>query len=399
MSFDHKHAVENTEWFAGRVRARGKRPKGEGVTVVAIKTVLETLANHVNDGHDDPKLKNWAWPNRQTLARETSLSPATVDNVILWARYVGFFRHVKQARGENRQWHSTRYLFRDLITLGGTTVTGADGKEHAVGGKVMFKPNEGVEGGWAPDIALKGTIAQPPSDDGYGTADDDETPVVTITIPMVTVTTPCGDGHHTPMVMVTIPYGDGHQRYGDGHQQLLSGNTTSGVPSDGSRSADNSNSSSPPSADAAAAVPSYEPTNTEEPIDGVSETAKRFWEYLGSPARHDPSEWVKPFSELLTRYPNLDDLIHYAFEKEPKRKWKKLLIQADHPVPYLKLVLEPIQSSYERWEEIMQRHAAERESAAAGAARAGEHAKLEDEEDFDSDRPPNSSLEDEVDFG
>jgi hypothetical protein len=131
----------------------------------------------------------------------------------------------------------------------------------------------------------------------------------------------------------------------------------------------------------AAAAALWEPIQTGQQ-DDASRIANQFWGYLGSPANLKPSKWVKPFSELLSLYPNLDELIRYAFEKEPKRKFRANLCQADHPVAYLKSVLEHIDSSHDRWEDIVQRHAAgqKRRSAADGGN------SLTDNKESESDR-------------
>lgn len=68
MSYEHKHAVENTLWFPGRVKrpikpGRTEKLKNphetEGVSVLAIQAVLSQLANHVNTS-DDERLRGWA---------------------------------------------------------------------------------------------------------------------------------------------------------------------------------------------------------------------------------------------------------------------------------------------------------------------------------------------------
>lgn len=70
-----------------------------------------------------------------------------MDNVLEWARYLGFFQIVKNVVDENGLRHPNRYKFRELITIGATTIVGADGQEHQMGGKVVYKPKADQEGG------------------------------------------------------------------------------------------------------------------------------------------------------------------------------------------------------------------------------------------------------------
>jgi hypothetical protein len=163
VSYQHKHAVENTPWFDGRVTEKsGKVMKAVRVKTVTIKAVLRELANFANYGEDDTKLKDWAWPTRHTLGERCGLSVSTIRRVIRWLRFIKFFRFVQKVVDENKEQHATRYLFRPVIKVGGKPVM-VNGQEELVGGIEMFKAHEGVEGGWMPDEKFRGAVA--PYDD------------------------------------------------------------------------------------------------------------------------------------------------------------------------------------------------------------------------------------------
>jgi hypothetical protein len=87
---------------------------------------------------------------------------------------------------------------------------------------------------------------------------------------------------------------------------------------------------------------------TEIEIESKS-LAQRFWEYLGSPEKFSPSRWEKQFSELLSAYPGLGEILEYAFEKDSTKTWRNRLLGANTPVAYLRKVLPHIQEAYDKW--------------------------------------------------
>ncbi|MBZ5671370.1 MAG: hypothetical protein LAO04_16770 [Acidobacteriia bacterium] len=103
---------------------------------------------------------------------------------------------------------------------------------------------------------------------------------------------------------------------------------------------------------AAALAPSsseeQKPKTTEIEIESKS-LARRFWEYLGSPEKFNSSRWEKQFSELLSTYPDLGDILEFAFEKDSTKTWRNRLLGANTPVPYLVKVIVHIKEAYDKW--------------------------------------------------
>jgi hypothetical protein len=103
---------------------------------------------------------------------------------------------------------------------------------------------------------------------------------------------------------------------------------------------------------AAAVAPSsseeQKPKTTEIEIESKS-LAQRFWEYLGSPAESNPSKWTVPFFELLSAYPDLGEILEFAFEEDSTKTWRNRLLGANTPIAYLRKVLPLIQESYDKW--------------------------------------------------
>jgi len=96
------------------------------------------------------------------------------------------------------------------------------------------------------------------------------------------------------------------------------------------------------------------PSSSEEQRPKTTEIeskflAQRFWEYLGSPAESNPSKWTVPFSELLSAYPDLGEILEFAFEKDSTKTWRNRLLGANTPLAYLRKVLPLIQESYDKW--------------------------------------------------
>ena len=124
----------------------------------------------------------------------------------------------------------------------------------------------------------------------------------------------------------------------------------------------------PPQAAVAAAVAAslYGQKQNQEieiGVSGVSSLAQAFSGYLERPLKPRAAGQLEG---LLSREPDLPELIEYIYEHEPKGKWKGLLAQAHNPVKYLASVLEPVRASYERWREIMEKRPARFKSAASG---------------------------------
>jgi len=385
MSYFHKHAVENTEWFAGKVRHpinpkkfQKSKQQVEGVSVAAIKSVLRELANHANDGKDDPHLKDWAWPSRRTLARESAFSPETVDNVLLWARHVGFFRHVQRVADENGQQRPNRYLLRELITVGGTVVTGEDGEDHVVGGKTMFKPAEGVEGGWAPDNALKGTVAHKAMELEPAPSGDGHPSTVVTTRPEVATTTP-PSGHHqdpqwsppSPIVTTTRPSGGDHPTSSGDHQRILLMNVYQESPIRQDLSGEGLSEQQQQQAAAAAL--------SEEPCDEYNKEIKEehkpkckfrslenelgtrkswasalagwFGDSLVEMRPSSVSEkWEPVFASLESPDYDLFEVLDWALSVEVTGKFKDKLRNADYnPAGLLKTIFPDILRAYDIW--------------------------------------------------
>ncbi|MGO9270468.1 MAG: hypothetical protein ACLQOO_09485 [Terriglobia bacterium] len=78
--------------------------------------------------------------------------------------------------------------------------------------------------------------------------------------------------------------------------------------------------------------------------------ARKFWEHLGSPAKFSPASWEKGFAELVLRYSDpvdLEHLLHQAFDGFLSKKWRNRLLQAEHPLAYLRSVLSHIEDDLE----------------------------------------------------
>ena len=104
----------------------------------------------------------------------------------------------------------------------------------------------------------------------------------------------------------------------------------------------------PAAAVATSSSEEQKPKTTEIEIESKS-LAQRFWEYLGSPEKFSPSRWEKQFSELLSAYPGLGEILEYAFEKDSTKTWRNRLLGANTPVAYLRKVLPHIQEAYDKW--------------------------------------------------
>jgi hypothetical protein len=97
-------------------------------------------------------------------------------------------------------------------------------------------------------------------------------------------------------------------------------------------------------------------------------------------------KWSKPFSELLPLYPApaLEDIIRFAFFVP---RWKVRMMGANHPMAYLRSVLDHVEGDRCRYEEKEQA-AGRTRTASATAAPARD---IEDEEDFEQEAPSGSN--------
>ena len=100
----------------------------------------------------------------------------------------------------------------------------------------------------------------------------------------------------------------------------------------------------------------YKPEFLEPPSSSLTWElflARYFHHLLGRPAKHDPRKWEEDFKELLSAYPDLSELLDFAFLNETTGKWRDQLkgvkIPVNSPVGLLRVLLPSIEDAYRRY--------------------------------------------------
>lgn len=106
----------------------------------------------------------------------------------------------------------------------------------------------------------------------------------------------------------------------------------------------------------------YKPEFPESPSSSLTWElflARYFHHLLGRPAKHDPGKWEGDFKELLSAYPDLSEILDFAFLTEPMGKWRDQLkgvrIPVNSPVGLLRVLLPSIEDAYRRYSEKLER--------------------------------------------